>query len=211
MGCTTSAQRDVTSDVSDLAVANESQQVMLTTKASEATDAIGEKDGSELKAEQLAHEVNAISEEVVSDVPVSMAGLSGGVTQATVLASSSAPAPAVSKTPPLKKGFILKEGHLVKNWKNRFFVLDAGVMTYYESSTDKPPYGVNKKGEIFLRGTTAKVDKNTITVQYDGDVTSREGLAKLVLEIRYPTEREEWFQAIRQHVIYSSSAEPMLQ
>jgi hypothetical protein len=118
------------------------------------------------------------------------------------------PAPAVQipKMPALKKGFILKEGHLVKNWKKRFFVLEAGVMTYYESSTDKPPYGVRKKGEMTLKGATAKVEKNNITISAEGDST-REGQSSLTLEIRYPTEREEWLQAIRAHIAYFSAAD----
>lgn len=93
----------------------------------------------------------------------------------------------------------------MKNWKNRFFVLEAGIMTYYESSTDKPPYGVRKKGEIRLGGTTAKVEKNNITISYEGDATTREGLATLTLEIRYPTERDEWLQAIRAHIAYANT------
>lgn len=113
----------------------------------------------------------------------------------------------ITSLPPLKKGFILKEGHLIKNWRNRFFVLEAGTMTYYESSTDVYPYGVRKKGEIILKGTTLKMSNNIISITYDGDVTSREGLSKLTLEIRYPTEREEWFQAIRNHITYFNAAD----
>lgn len=113
----------------------------------------------------------------------------------------------ISSLPPLKKGFILKEGHLFKNWKNRFFVLEAGTMIYYESSTDTYPYGVRKKGEIILKGTTAKVNQNIITISFEGDAASRDGLSTLTLEIRYPTEREEWFQAIKSHIAYFSAAD----
>lgn len=125
-------------------------------------------------------------------------------TQGTPSVSATKP---ILSLPPLKKGFILKEGHLIKNWKNRFFVLEAGTMTYYESSTDSYPFGVRKKGEIILKGTTLKVEGNIIAISYDGDVTSREGLSKLTLEIRYPTERDEWFQAIRSHIAYFNAAD----
>ena len=115
--------------------------------------------------------------------------------------------PAIS-LPPLKKGYILKEGHFIKNWKNRFFVLDAGMLTYYESSTDVYPYGVHKRGEMLLRNTTLKVEKNSIHVKCDSNFSSgREGLSSLVLEIRYPTERDEWCQAIRAHIVYINASD----
>ena len=122
-----------------------------------------------------------------------------------VSSSETVPITQMSTVPPLKKGFILKEGHLIKSWKNRFFVLENGVMTYYESSIDKPPYGAGKKGEMSLKDTTAIVDKNIITITYNGDGASREGKSKLTLEIRYPTEKEEWLQAINSHIAYCSS------
>ena len=120
--------------------------------------------------------------------------------------SETVPITQMSTVPTLKKGFILKEGHLIKSWKNRFFVLENGVMTYYESSIDKPPYGAGKKGEMSLKDTTAIVDKNIITITYNGDGASREGKSKLTLEIRYPTEKEEWLQAINSHIAYCSTA-----
>ena len=119
--------------------------------------------------------------------------------------SETVPITQMSTVPTLKKGFILKEGHLIKSWKNRFFVLENGVMTYYESSIDKPPYGAGKKGEMSLKDTTTTVDKNIITITYNGDGASREGKSKLTLEIRYPTEKEEWLQAINSHIAYCSS------
>lgn len=114
----------------------------------------------------------------------------------------------VATLPPLKKGFILKEGHLIKNWRNRFFVLDAGTLTYYESSTDTYPYGVTKKGEMFLKDATLNVDRNIIYIQHKQRGSNKgEGLTNLTLEIRYPTEKEEWCAAIRNHIAYINASD----
>lgn len=114
----------------------------------------------------------------------------------------------IATLPPLKKGFILKEGHMIKNWRNRFFVLDAGILTYYESSTDSYPYGVTKKGEMLLKDATLKVDRNIIYIQHEQRSSGKgEGLSNLTLEIRYPTEKEEWCAAIRSHIAYINASD----
>ena len=33
----------------------------------------------------------------------------------------------------LRKGYLFKKGHQVKNWKRRFFILTRNSLTYYES------------------------------------------------------------------------------
>jgi hypothetical protein len=49
--------------------------------------------------------------------------------------------------PPLKKGWMKKLGRkgMIKNWKKRFFVLNAGVITYYEKEISEFPYGDSLK------------------------------------------------------------------
>lgn len=193
MGCTTSAPKDVAAN--DPVDSNAVVELAVPVAETELSDAGTEKENNEGTTVENAN-LEAVSEDVVSD-PVS-------VHHTETVAAPVLSEPAVAKVPALKKGFILKEGHLVKNWKNRFFVLENGVLAYYESSTDKAPYGVNKKGEILLQGTIAKVDKNVITIAYDGDASTREGQTSLALEIRYPTERDEWFDAIRSHTEYAN-------
>lgn len=41
----------------------------------------------------------------------------------------------------LKEGFMLKQGHLNKTWKRRYFVLEAGSLEYYKNPQDKHPKG----------------------------------------------------------------------
>jgi hypothetical protein len=53
-------------------------------------------------------------------------------------------------------GWMKKQGHVAKNWKTRFFVLDHGFLTYYVDQQEKPPYGIDRKGQICLAGYREK-------------------------------------------------------
>lgn len=213
MGCTSSNAKDAVAD--QPAKLGESQ-VVLSNSSEEHT--LG---SSPESTDAKPAENNAVSEVDQQSVHSTTVEASSSSTQTPVAANTTAPASSgttvvamkpqtkpIATLPPLKKGFILKEGHMIKNWKNRFFVLDAGVLTYYESSTDTYPFGVRKKGEMLLRGTALKTDRNIIYVTYEGpSVSGREGLTSLTLEIRYPTEREEWSQAIRSHIAYINATD----
>ena len=47
--------------------------------------------------------------------------------------------------PPKKCGYLYKQGHIIKNWKRRFFILDRGILYYY-SHVGHDNIGVNEKG-----------------------------------------------------------------
>ena len=49
-------------------------------------------------------------------------------------------------------GWLRKRGHIVMNWKTRFFVLNNGFLSYYVDALDEPPYGKNQKGIVCLAG-----------------------------------------------------------
>ena len=64
----------------------------------------------------------------------------------------------------LRRGFLKKEGHLIRNWKKRFIVLDMGILIYYEKesagnklSPPKAPFGDTEKGRITLAGATKEI------------------------------------------------------
>jgi hypothetical protein len=105
--------------------------------------------------------------------------------------------------PPGRKGTIFKQGHLVKNWKSRFFILEKGVLTYYESSTTTPPYGKNMKGFLNLNNCTVAVEKTIIRIS-SAEPANEKGHTELVLDIKYPNERVEWVLAIKEHIEYYS-------
>jgi len=60
----------------------------------------------------------------------------------------------------LKKGFLVKQGHVVKNWKKRYFLLlvprsamaAGAVLYYYKNPQDDKPAGV-----IQVRGYDLKI------------------------------------------------------
>lgn len=60
------------------------------------------------------------------------------------------------QAPTLRKGWLSKQSRQIssffKNWKRRYFVLDKGVLRYYEnpSPTNTPPYGEKEKVNIYL-------------------------------------------------------------
>lgn len=60
--------------------------------------------------------------------------------------------------PPKMRGWLKKRGHLLLNWKTRYFVLDNGFLTYYTDAIDIPPYGKGVKGQICLAGYREKKD-----------------------------------------------------
>ena len=80
-------------------------------------------------------------------------------TSASATSASAAPAAAASSLPPpLMKGWLRKQGHIVRNWKERYFVLDGGVLSYYVESCDSkqgPEYGKGLKGQVCVAGYKA--------------------------------------------------------
>ena len=46
----------------------------------------------------------------------------------------------------LKKGYLVKQGHWVRNWKRRSFVLTSDSLDYYETEGARKP-----RGRIFVR------------------------------------------------------------
>jgi hypothetical protein len=106
--------------------------------------------------------------------------------------------------PRMKMGYIRKQGHKRKNWKKRFFVLDNGVLTYYEKDSKEVPYGRNMKGFVSLRmGMTCTEDAvlNIISIGRGGEEQDG-GAANIVLEIPSFTERGAWVLAIKDHITY---------
>ncbi|TRY86806.1 hypothetical protein DNTS_020527, partial [Danionella cerebrum] len=103
----------------------------------------------------------------------------------------------------LKRGYLLKQGHKVKNWKVRLFVLRAepGFLHYYDPSKDE----VTPVGSICLRGClVSSLDDNGTPSGVKKKVQGN--LFQIITQmdthyyIQAPTheERMDWIQAIRQ-------------
>lgn len=54
--------------------------------------------------------------------------------------------------PDIIKGYLKKKGHSRHNWKLRFFVVEAGVLSYYEEELSFHPYGTGLKDSLPLNG-----------------------------------------------------------
>ena len=50
----------------------------------------------------------------------------------------------------VQQGWLRKQGHVRRNWKRRWFVLERGVLRYYVEPLAIHPYGANLRGEINL-------------------------------------------------------------
>ena len=76
--------------------------------------------------------------------------------------------------PPLMQGFLLKLGHVHKNWKNRYFVVMNGELRYFQIPSNTPPYGVNLKGEcLHLERYALVADKTQIPAAVQPQLDSR--------------------------------------
>mmetsp|Transcript_33942 Transcript_33942/g.58305 ORF Transcript_33942/g.58305 Transcript_33942/m.58305 type:complete len:207 (-) Transcript_33942:96-716(-) len=205
MGCTSSNAKDAVSDKpeSRVVISGNAEEMSL----GSTMDAVKVEDLASPDTTDKDHTV-VVTPDLKESPPAQYVEPTPAPTMPTASLSTPMETKPVATLPPLKKGFILKEGHMIKNWRNRFFVLDAGTLTYYESSTDAYPYGVTKKGEMILKDATLKVDRNIIYIQHEQRSSSKgEGLTNLTLEIRYPTEKEEWCAAIRSHIAYINASD----
>lgn len=119
-------------------------------------------------------------------------------------AGASAAASSAAKLPVeeviFMKGYVYKKGRRVRNWKQRFFVLKAGVLSYYVDETC-----ASRKGVL-------KLDKCTIDSFREREETGRPCLAlindgrTLYFHAEDPREDTSWFLAIscmQQQLTYS--------
>jgi hypothetical protein len=110
------------------------------------------------------------------------------------------------QSPSLKAGWLKKQSRtgMIRNWKQRFVVLDAGVMTYYERKLpqDVPPYGESEKGDLSLKGASVVLKRdgaNRIFIECD------DKQADILLEAESAAEAASWASAINEHIIFASS------
>lgn len=48
----------------------------------------------------------------------------------------------------IKQGYLTKQGHIIRNWKKRSFVLMRDELKYYKSETEKRPQGKIRIADI---------------------------------------------------------------
>jgi hypothetical protein len=92
------------------------------------------------------------------------------------------------ETPPIKEGYLVKQGHVAKNWKKRYFVLKSDVIIYYENDQKK-----KEKGTISLKNArmTERVNSPNLFQVYDVVFDKTYSL-----QASSEDECDEWFTAV---------------
>jgi hypothetical protein len=126
---------------------------------------------------------------------------------------------ALMQIPDMKTGWLLKQGHILRNWKKRFFVLNYGILTYYDDDNVANNKGVSEtsKGKINLKNaqvTIVVADDSATTTTGGGKLTDIEQRIciqennnnnnKLIVQMKNKDEKKEWFDALKRHVVYAN-------
>jgi hypothetical protein len=99
--------------------------------------------------------------------------------------------PFASLDNPDKTGFLMKEGHVFRNWKKRFFILKDGALYYFKRPGDAEPLGM-----IPVIGSLLKTfpdHKLRFEISHPGDM-----LPSFTLQASNEAELREWTEAIAQ-------------
>jgi hypothetical protein len=120
------------------------------------------------------------------------------------------------------KGWLSKEGHFIKNWKKRYFVLNQGYLRYYERAIDEPPYGVSLKGEVKLNlqsrielqispdGKALKENcfiLNGSVLEGESKKSSKQSSSYLIMEAATPEDKAYWVEAIEEQIFIAGLLE----
>jgi len=94
---------------------------------------------------------------------------------------------------------------MIKNWKKRFFVLNAGVITYYEKEINEFPFGDSLKGELNLANTEV-IEENKKYNEKQIFIVSFNGEYNLLMETESADDADDWIIEIRDHIKYANAA-----
>ena len=115
----------------------------------------------------------------------------------------------ISKTPRGNTSFAFIQSLLGMEWKNRFFVLDDGVLTYYADKQHYPPYGKGKKGSIVLNDCQV-IDQSNLNKDHRSNqlvIVSNDKLEKKILLLQFNSidDADLWKNALIEHINYKHS------
>jgi hypothetical protein len=109
--------------------------------------------------------------------------------------------------PDMKRGWLTKQGrNLFKSWKKRYFVLENGLMSYYEGDLEQPPYGSKLKGQMSMRGARLDVYYDTGGIRDEKRLYVAGGGAEndVLLEGTNSFEIRQWSVALEQHISFAN-------
>lgn len=95
--------------------------------------------------------------------------------------------------------------------RSRFHVLDQGILYHLDSNVTSGPVALDKHG-VSLRGhtvITTEPDSNLIMLSTKGIIDEEEDEV-ITLEVKNEQDRQDWVQAIQEHINYISEQEHVL-
>jgi hypothetical protein len=113
-----------------------------------------------------------------------------------------------------RRGYLKKEGHFFRNWQKRFFVLDMGMLKYYEkesaSGRENPPrapYGEGLKGSMTLAGATVTKENADARsgVSLNRIYISGKDVQDLLIEADTEMALEAWYKDIQLHIEFADN------
>lgn len=96
----------------------------------------------------------------------------------------------------VKRGWLKKRGHMVHNWKTRYFVLDQTHLSYYEKALEFPPFGEKLKGQVRLLGATVELLWEEGSDKYRIHLVGRQGEKDLLMETTDEDSAKDWNRVI---------------
>jgi len=149
------------------------------------------------------------NEDTVSSLPQSGAaaeitrqssGSNPPVASAQALAMAAARDKA-NAVPPEHTGFMTKQGHIIRNWKKRFFVVSEGVLSYYVDEDRK-----DLKGEMPLKNKDLTSDATRLLITMTpGAPADGSGAQKdLLMEATSPQDAAVWAEALSNHIKFAN-------
>lgn len=104
-------------------------------------------------------------------------------------------------------GFLKKRGHIIRNWKRRYFVLEAGRLTYYQSAVEEgyTRTGTKLLGSMALTGVDMEVDKHVNAAWEDvGRVYISDVVTGVDLMLQIPADViEMWMKGLQEHLEFA--------
>jgi len=107
--------------------------------------------------------------------------------------------------PEMCKGYIMKSGgSIITNWKNRYFVLlstkTSSQLIYYVSPSEVPPYGIDEKGRLNMKGRIVDARGEYVTLKQGMRIDKHD---EFKMHIKDPKLRQLWIEKLNEHIQYA--------
>eukprot|EP00002_Diphylleia_rotans_P035365 TRINITY_DN7709_c0_g1_i2.p1 TRINITY_DN7709_c0_g1~~TRINITY_DN7709_c0_g1_i2.p1 ORF type:complete len:380 (+),score=51.99 TRINITY_DN7709_c0_g1_i2:87-1226(+) len=99
--------------------------------------------------------------------------------------------------PAVMEGYLWKQGHFIRNWKKRWFILRSGVLQYFESERESKSKGDISLLKAVICMSTSSPEPNTLEITTATNVT-------YYIRAENEEEAQKWLAAIREQSIVTS-------